>query len=107
MDYWAECISEAFDEVEIKATKEQIEYVAGCVEGAHENYSLATGEDIVNANFKSEAQIELERLKMEIEREENFKNSTEPCEGCYTTGTVQDRWGRNATCENCNGKGRI
>jgi len=47
MDYWTECISVAFGEEGITATKEQIENVAGAAEGAHENFGLATGRDCI------------------------------------------------------------
>ena len=47
MNYWEECISEAFDDVGIKATKDQIENVAAWVEGAHENYGMAHGYDVI------------------------------------------------------------
>ena len=45
MNYWNECIAEAFDSAEIKATQEQIDEVAGWAEGAHENYSMAFDHD--------------------------------------------------------------
>ena len=50
MNYWDECIAEAFEEAEIIATKNQIDTVVSWAEGAHENYGLATGNDIHTFN---------------------------------------------------------
>lgn len=47
MDYWKECIEEAFEDAGIKATQEQIETVTNWVEGAHDNYSMAHGYDVM------------------------------------------------------------
>jgi len=43
MDYWKECISEAFEDAGIAATDEQIENVAGWAESAHDHYGQAFG----------------------------------------------------------------
>ena len=42
MEYWKECIEEAFSENGIVATDEQIKSVVDWVEGAHENIGMAT-----------------------------------------------------------------
>ena len=47
MDYWKECISEAFDDAGIMATDEQIANVAGWAESAHQNYGMAMGHDCI------------------------------------------------------------
>jgi hypothetical protein len=47
MDYWEECITESFEEAGIAATKEQIDTVISWVEGAHENYGMASGYDCI------------------------------------------------------------
>ena len=65
MDYWKECISEAFCDVGIKATDEQIENVVGWVEGAHENYGMATGQECIPNPMQSE----VEQLKAAHEKE--------------------------------------
>jgi len=106
MDYWTECIEIAFEESGIAATKEQIENVAGCVEGAHENYGMAHGHDAIPNPVESRAQEELRELKAEQERQRQWEYSTKPCKECTTTGIVQDGWGRDVTCDNCGGKGR-
>ncbi len=106
MDYWNECIAEAFEDAGIIATKEQIENVAGWVDGAHENYGMATGNDVANANFISDEARELERLKGEQEKRRIWECETKPCKSCTTTGIVQDGWGRDMTCDNCGGDGR-
>ncbi len=59
MDYWNECIEAAFSDAGIEATPEQIDQVAGDVEGAHENYGMAFGHDAIPNPMNAE----LERLR--------------------------------------------
>jgi hypothetical protein len=40
-DYWEECVACAADECELVLTKEQLQCLAGAVEGAHDNYGMA------------------------------------------------------------------
>lgn len=40
-DYWRECIESSADECEAKLSTEQIDHIAGGIEGAHENYGMA------------------------------------------------------------------
>ena len=54
MEYWKECIAEALEDSGIKATDEQIDNVTSWVEGAHENYSLATGEECIPHPLEAE-----------------------------------------------------
>ena len=65
MDYWLECIKEAFEDTGIIATEEQIRNVAGWVEGAHENYGMAYGHDCIPNPMISE----IEKLKMKHKEE--------------------------------------
>ena len=51
MDYWKECIEEAFEDAGITATQDQIDTVISWAEGAHENYGQATGNDVTSANL--------------------------------------------------------
>ena len=66
MDYWKECIEIAFEEAGITATDEQIDQVAGSVEGGHENYGMARGYDAIPNPRDSE----VERLKNKIKKME-------------------------------------
>lgn len=79
MNYWIECISEAFDEAGITATDEQIKNVAECVKGAHENYSLATGEECIPNPLMvtvDELKSKCKKLESDVERERmNFKQN--------------------------------
>ncbi len=106
MNYWEECIKEAFEESGIIATDDQIENVAAWAEGAHENYGMATGNDVADANYISDEARELERLKTKLENERLWNLQTKPCRACTATGTVLDGWGRERTCDVCRGKGR-
>ncbi len=107
MDYWEECISEALEEAKLSATKEQIDLVVSWVEGAHENYGLATGNDVADSNFISEEARELAALKAENEKTEMWVLSTKPCKSCTTNGWTLDGWGRDQRCYSCDGKGRV
>jgi len=106
MEYWIECISEALDDSGIKATPEQIKNIAEWVDGSHENYDMATGLDIVESNYISPAQRELDKLKEEIEKRRIWECETKPCGACHGYGTIIDGWGRRVECDVCRGKGR-
>lgn len=106
MDYWEECIKESFEDAGITATDEQIQTVVSWVDGAHENYGLATGNDVASANFISDDTRELERIKRDQEKHRIWVCDTRPCKSCTTTGQVTDGWGRDRTCDSCNGEGR-
>jgi len=107
MNYWEECIRTAFIDAHIVASEEQIQEVIGCVEGAHENYSMYHGHDVANKNFISDDKRALEKLKKEIADKAEWIASTKPCRACITTGTVRDAWGRDAVCYDCGGSGRV
>ena len=107
MNYWEECIKEAFEDSGIKATDEQIQNVVSWVDGAHENYGLATGEDIANANYISDEAAELKSMKAAQEKRRIWESETRPCRSCTTTGITRDGWGRDRTCYNCDGSGRV
>ncbi len=64
MGYWKECIEEAFEDADITATKEQIDIVAGWVEGGHDNYGMAHGYDAIPDPINTE----VERLRKEIDK---------------------------------------
>lgn len=66
MDYWEECISEAFEDAGIIATSEQIDAVASWVEGAHECYGMAHGHDCI----PNPANTEIEELKKRLRKME-------------------------------------
>jgi hypothetical protein len=106
MDYWKECILYALDEAGITATDEQVETIAGCVEDAHDNYGMAHGYDSIPCPVESQAKRELEAMKREKEKYEQWVLSTNPCKYCITSGWRKDGWGRDMTCDWCNGKGR-
>ena len=107
MNYWKECISIAVDELGLALTDEQIDYLADAVEGGHENYGMATGRDVADANFISDDKRALDKMKLEKDQHERWVNDTKPCRSCTTTGVVKDGWGRNMTCFDCDGKGRV
>lgn len=104
LDYWKECISISSEECGIILTDAQIECLAEGVQGGFENYSMAHGYDCIRG--ESDESRELKRLKSEKEKYDNYISLTKPCHFC-NDGIAKDSWGRDCTCNNCYGKGRI
>lgn len=101
MNYWEECISEAFDDAGIKATKEQVDTVASWAEGAHENYGMAHGYDAIPSPYRLEA----EQLKRELEREQDKVI----CKECNGTGRIVipgPYHSSDSQCSGCRGEGK-
>lgn len=101
MDYWNECIAEAFEDAGITATSDQIDTVASWVEGAHENYRTAMGYDAI-PNPQS---LEVDKLERELKREREMVH----CKTCNGTGRVVEHGpihSADMTCWKCNGNGK-
>ena len=90
MDYWFECISEAFNEHGIVATKEQIQSVADDVKVANENHGTACGYDAIpNPRDAEIDKLKQQLKKMEANRDQaelDFKKNVAMRRGCQ----VQD-----------------
>ena len=102
MNYWQECISEAFDEAGITSTPEQINTVASWIEGAHENHSMAHGHDCI----PNPTEEENKRLKMELAKEQ----SKIVCIECKGRGRITSYGGTfqsNSECTKCRGEGKV
>ena len=97
MDYWEECIAEAFEDAKIVATEEQIKTVASWVEGGHDNYSTATGGDCI----PDPGQMENAKLKSELAKEKDQIF----CHKC--DGTGRSRYDKSEECFMCRGRGRL
>lgn len=102
MDYWKECISEAFDDAGIAATEEQIDTVASWVEGAHDNYGMAQGHDcipnpLVEENKRLSRELVKEREKV-ICRECNGRGRIIIPGPCHSG---------NSECWKCHGEGKV
>ena len=102
MDYWEECISISFEDNGIKATKEQIQAVAGDVESSHENYGMAHGHDCIPNPLRGEN----DRLKKDLEREKGSTSCNE-CKGKGTIITYGGTFQSESQCYKCNGTGKI
>lgn len=101
MDYWKECIAEAFESAKIVATDEQINEVASWAEGAHENYGMAHGHDCI-PNPETLRADELKR-KLEIEQRKIY------CKECKGSGRIYSQGpyhGSDSQCWKCNGEGK-
>ncbi len=100
-DYWADGITDAFEEAGIVATPEQIELVIGAVEGGHENYGLAHGHECIPNPLLGEVQ----RLQRELDAERD-KVHCEECNGHGRIITQGPSHGSNSQCWKCHGKGK-
>ena len=104
LDYWKECISTSAEDGGIILTDSQIEWLAEGVQGSFENYSTAFGYDCIR--YESDESKELKKMKAEKEKHDMYMLSTNPCPYCCD-GTAMDSWGRDCTCDRCDGRGRI
>ena len=102
MNYWQECIEEAFCEAAITATPEQIGIVVGSVEGAHENYGMAHGHDCTPNPLAQEN----ERLSRELETERD-KVICPVCRGAGTLSSVGPVHSSFSSCWKCRGHGKV
>lgn len=101
MNYWRECIAEAFEDAGIIATAEQIDTVAGWVEGAHENYGMAHGHDAI----PNPLALENDRLTRELKTERSKVLCAE-CKGRGRIITHGPYHSSDSECYRCRGEGR-
>lgn len=101
MDYWKECISIAADECGLSLTDEQLECIAGAVEGGYENYGMAFGYDCIPNPLQSEN----DRLIREL-RKEKEKVLCETCNGRGRIITQGPYHSSDSECWKCRGEGR-
>ena len=106
-EYWKLCVEEAFSEAGIEATDEQINTVAGVVEGGHEVFGEMTGLDVANKNFHQKEASDLETARSEL-AEEREKVRCEACKGIGSTTIAvgASHWSTDS-CHECGGSGRI
>lgn len=98
-EYWAECLSEAFDEAGITATAEQIRICSEIVEGARQEIGMAFHQPA--SPYPRE--IKMLEAKLKAERE---KVGCLPCNG---RGRIVDQagpWATNTQCWKCHGEGK-
>ncbi len=106
MDYWRACIEEAFEDAGIEASDDQIDTVASWVDGANENYGLATGSEVATANYIGEKDRSIRDLKEELQKELDKKT----CEVCKGSGNLTSYGGTHqstSSCYRCDGQGRL
>lgn len=104
-DYWRDCIAEAFEESKIEATAEQIDNVAAWAESAHENYRMATGDDVADANLSASREREKGDLLKALHREQDKVT----CRKCKGRGHFVEHYGSRSSeieCWECHGAGR-
>ena len=102
MDYWKECISEAFEDAKITATTEQIDLVASWVEGAHDNYGMAHGHDCIPNPLRQE----LDETKTALDKERR-KVTCPECKGTGEWVSYGPHHSASSQCSRCRGDGRV
>lgn len=105
MNYWEECISEAFDDAVIEATQEQIQAVANWVEGSHEVYGEANGHDQIGPSDIDDKR-EIQQLKNDL-KEEQAKILCEECKGRGVIVSKFVTFESRSDCYSCKGTGRV
>ena len=98
--YWVECISQAFDEGNIVATKKQIEVVAEMADNAHKTMDLYSGAGII----QNPQWTEVEVLRRKIKRMRN----QQVCRVCKGKGEIVEKGIHHyaiSDCQNCGGNG--
>lgn len=101
-NYWKECIAEAFEDAGLEATEAQLDKVADWVEGAHDNFSMATGSDNIPNPLKLE-NAELQK-KLALER------SKVVCRECDGRGRIVipgPYHSAETQCDECHGEGYV
>ena len=100
-DYWTESIETSFEEHGVTATPEQIEAVAGDVEGCHDNYGLA-----FYTPSGDHRDTEIKQLRDELEKERNKRICSE-CKGRGRIVTQGPYHSSDSECSECRGEGRL
>ncbi len=101
MNYWEICVTEAIEEAGIVATKEQIAFVVDGVQGAFDNYDLATGVECI----PDPRDCELKEANRKLEIEESKIH----CRECNGLGRIVENFGTRSSdteCSRCRGEGR-
>ena len=104
-DYWSECLSIAAEECALHLTPDQLECLVDSVKGGHENYSMASGDDVFSANLTASRAREISDLKKAVQREKDKM----PCRQCGGRGTIHTFGGTmmsTSQCWKCHGEGR-
>ena len=101
MNYWQECVKEAFDDAEITATEWQIFCVVSWVLGAHENHGTATGNECIPNPL-------VERIN-DLERELRQERDLSACPVCKGKGWLVSYGpvhSSESDCYKCHGRGK-
>lgn len=106
MSYWKEAVTEALEEIDCLKhfDEEKLSSLASDMDHAADMQGEACGWPGFQVDTKppSEKDKLIDKLKAELERERN----AEYCDRCKGKGHRLDGWGRQVSCELCQG-GRI
>lgn len=101
IDYWRECVAIAAEECGATLTKEQIDCIAGSVQGGHENYGMA---------FYQPSSSDFYQPKIDnLERELKLERSKVNCKECGGRGRIYTQGpyhGSDSQCWKCHGEGK-
>lgn len=104
--YWLECVEIALSDAGVTATQEQIEMIADAVEGGHECYGMATGDDVASANLHASNERERDQLKKSLA----FEREKHDCPTCRGSGRERYNagvWAVDTQCGKGHGEGKL
>jgi hypothetical protein len=104
-EYWVECVECGADECGAVLTQEQVEHIAATCRGGHENYGMASGNDVATANWHGEQRREKEGLLKQLQRERE-KVHCRVCDGRGREINMAGPWRSDSQCWKCKGDGR-
>ncbi|MET3924564.1 hypothetical protein [Devosia sp. 2618] len=104
-EYWQECISIAADDCGLLLTTAQLDCLASSVRGGHENYGMASGDDVASSNLSAYRDREKEDLLKAVRREK-AKVTCRECNGHGRITMQAGPWTSNSECSKCRGEGR-
>jgi hypothetical protein len=102
MKFWVECVSEAFADARVVASQEQIKTVACWIEGAHDNYGLATGRECIPNPMQADVDAlrrKCKSLEADVDRERMFfKKNVAMRRGCRPEDVMIEDDGTAVIC---------
>ena len=93
-EYWDECVSEALEDAGVSATDEQIKIIGSWVEGAHDNYGMATGDDVASENYRAS----IDRNYKEAIERVNKESRIEALQADKRLESAQSNWRYTRMC---------
>jgi len=100
LDYWRDCLAESFDEAGVTVTAEQLDLIAGNVDGAsseYGSYSYQPSDPMLGEISRLEKALKAERNKVGCGR----------CGGSGREQYYAGSWAVDTQCGSCHGEGKV